>query len=126
MKRLISCSALALLATISVASAESINVLVEGGGESLQKAVAAEFTKESGIEVKFTVVPYQGVFDKLSAEIASGKSSFDVATIDVVWNAKFANSVEDISDLFTPAVVADLPPALLNDAKVGGDRKSVV
>ena len=120
MKRLISCSALALLATISVASAESINVLVEGGGESLQKDVAAQFTKETGIEVKFTVVPYQGVFDKLSAEIASGKSSFDVATIDVVWNAKFANSVEDISDLFTPAVVADLPPALLNDAKVGG------
>ena len=100
--------------------AESINVLVEGGGEQLQKDIATQFTKETGIDVKFTVVPYQGVFDKLSASIASGKSDYDVATIDVVWNAKFADKVENLDSLFTPAVVADIPPALLADAKFGG------
>ena len=113
-------SALAFMAASTSLHAESINVLVEGGGEQLQKDVAAQFTKDTGIDVKFTVVPYQGVFDKLSASIASGKSDYDVATIDVVWNAKFADKVENLDSLFTPAVVADLPPSLLADAKFGG------
>ncbi|CAN7593151.1 sugar ABC transporter substrate-binding protein [Pararhizobium sp. LjRoot235] len=119
MKKLLSASALALVFMAASARAETINILVEGGGEMLQKAVAEKFTAETGIQVNFTVVPYQGVFDKFSAEIASGSSSFDVVTIDVVWNAKFASHVEDLSPLFTDAVRADLPPALLADAKVG-------
>ncbi|EGE56897.1 UNVERIFIED_ORG: ABC-type glycerol-3-phosphate transport system substrate-binding protein [Rhizobium esperanzae] len=119
MKKLLGASALALIFMAAAAKAETINILVEGGGEMLQKAVAEKFTKETGIEVKFTVVPYQGVFDKFSAEIASGSSAFDVVTIDVVWNAKFANHVEDLSPLFSDTVRKDLPPALLADAKVG-------
>ncbi|MBX5184709.1 sugar ABC transporter substrate-binding protein [Rhizobium sp. NZLR3b] len=120
MKYLLSASALALIFMAAPMQAETINVLVEGGGEMLQKAVAEKFTAETGIEVKFSVVPYQGVFDKFSAEIASGSSAFDVVAIDVVWNAKFAGHVEDLSPLFTEAVRKDLPPALLADAKVGG------
>ncbi|MCA1490600.1 sugar ABC transporter substrate-binding protein [Ensifer sp. NBAIM29] len=120
MKNLLSASALALIFMAAPANAETINILVEGGGEMLQKTVAEKFTAETGIEVKFTVVPYQGVFDKFSAEIASGSSAFDVVTIDVVWNAKFASHVEDLSPLFTDAVRKDLPPALLADAEVGG------
>lgn len=97
-----------------------INVLVEGGGLQLQKDMAAKFTEETGIKVNFAEVPYQGVFDKLTAEIASGNSNYDVATIDVVWNAAFADHVEDLSDLFTDEVKNDLPKALLADAKVNG------
>jgi ABC-type glycerol-3-phosphate transport system substrate-binding protein len=111
-------AALALMT--ATAHAQAISVLVEGGGHSLQQAAADAFTKETGIEVNFVEVPYQGVYDKLSAEIASGTSNFDVATIDVVWNAAFADHVEDLSDLFTDAVRADLPPALVADATVGG------
>ena len=111
-------AALALMT--ATAHAQAISVLVEGGGHSLQKAAAEAFTQETGIEVTFVEVPYQGVYDKLSAEIASGTSNFDVATIDVVWNAAFADHVEDLSDLFTDAVRADLPPALVADATVGG------
>ncbi len=119
MKKLLCASALSLVFMVATANAETINILVEGGGEMLQKSVAERFTAETGIEVKFTVVPYQGVFDKFSAEIASGSSAFDVVTIDVVWNAKFAGHLEDLSALFTDAVRADLAPALLADAKVG-------
>lgn len=119
MKKLLCASALSLVLMAATASAETINILVESGGEMLQKSVAEKFTAETGIDVNFTVVPYQGVFDKFSAEIASGSSSFDVVTIDVVWNAKFASHVEEISALFTDSVRADLPPALLEDAKVG-------
>lgn len=118
-KTLFSTVAALCLAT-SAAHAEAITVLVEGGGHSLQQAAAEAFTKETGIEVNFVEVPYQGVFDKLTAEIASGTSNYDVATIDVVWNAAFAGHVEDLSDLFTDAVKADIPPALLADANVGG------
>jgi len=120
MNKTLLCAVAALSLTTSLAQAESINVLVEGGGHSLQQAAADAFTKETGITVSFVEVPYQGVYDKLSAEIASGTSNFDVATIDVVWNAAFAGHVEDLGDLFTDAVKADLPPALLADAKVGG------
>lgn len=118
-KTLFSAVAALCLAT-SAAHAEAITVLVEGGGHSLQQAAAAAFTKETGIEVNFVEVPYQGVFDKLTAEIASGTSNYDVATIDVVWNAAFASHVEDLSDLFTDAVKADIPPALFADTNVGG------
>jgi ABC-type glycerol-3-phosphate transport system substrate-binding protein len=120
MKKLMSTSLVALVSTGFAAQAESINILVEGGGKMLQEAVAEKFTEETGIEVVFTEVPYQGVFDKLSAEIASGSSNFDIATIDVVWNANFAPHVDDLSGLFTDEVRADLPSALVEDAKVDG------
>ena len=114
------CTVAALCLATTAAHAEAINVLVEGGGHSLQQAAADAFTKETGITVNFVEVPYQGVFDKLTAEIASGTSNYDVATIDVVWNAAFASHVEDLSDLFTDQLKADIPPALLADATVGG------
>ncbi len=120
MNKTLLCAVAALSLAASAAQAESITVLVEGGGHSLQQAAADAFTKETGIEVNFVEVPYQGVYDKLTAEIASGTSNYDVATIDVVWNAAFASHVEDLSDLFTDAVKADLPPALVADANVGG------
>lgn len=120
MKKLLLSSVAALVCVTAAAQAESITVLVEGGGLQLQRAMAEQFTAETGIEVTFVEVPYQGVFDRLSAEIASGTSGFDVATIDVVWNAAFADHVEDLSDLFTDEVRADLPQALIDDANVGG------
>ncbi|TCT33053.1 extracellular solute-binding protein [Martelella mediterranea] len=113
-------AALAVVTAASAAQAETINVLVENGGEMMQKAIAEQFTASTGIDVNFVVVPYQGVFDKLSAEIASGNSNYDVATIDVVWTAKFAPYVEDISALFTDDVKSDMAPALLADAQFEG------
>lgn len=110
-------TAASLMATTAFAD---ITVLVEGGGLQLQKPIAEQFTAETGIKVNFVEVPYQGVFDKLASEIASGSSSYDVATIDVVWNAAFADYVEDLSDLFTDDVKADIPQALLADAQVNG------
>jgi ABC-type glycerol-3-phosphate transport system substrate-binding protein len=115
-------SALALATSLAgtPAFAQSINILVEGGGEQLQKAIAEKFTAETGITVNFTVVPYAGVYDKLSAEVASGTSNYDVATIDVIWMARFAEFAESLDDLFTDELKADLPPALLADAQVDG------
>ena len=104
----------------SAASAQSLNILVESGGEQLQQAIADKFTAETGIEVKFTTVPYAGVFEKLTAEIASGQSNYDIATIDVIWMPNFAEFAEPLDDLFTDAVKADLARSLLNDAQIDG------
>jgi ABC-type glycerol-3-phosphate transport system substrate-binding protein len=58
-KRFLGASLVALsLTTGAVHAADTINVLVESGGESLQKAIAAQFTKDTGINVNFVVVPY--------------------------------------------------------------------
>ena len=120
-KSLLGASALALmLAAGPAAAADTINVLVEAGGESLQKPIAEQFTKDTGINVNFVVVPYTGVYDKLSAEFAAGTSNYDVATIDVIWMAKFADLAEPLDALFTDQVKGDLPPALLADSKVNG------
>ena len=59
MKKLLGASALALVFMAASAKAETINILVEGGGEMLQKAVAEKFSAETGIKVNFTVVPYR-------------------------------------------------------------------
>jgi len=120
MNKLLYMTALAAVIASPALSAEQINVLVEGGGEMLQKAVAAKFTAETGIEVKFTVVPYAGVFEKLSAEIASGSSNYDIATIDEIWMAKFAKFAEPLDDLFPDSVVNDIPEALLSDIMLSG------
>ena len=120
-KTVLGASLAALLLTAgAVRAADTINVLVESGGESLQKAIAAQFTKDTGINVNFVVVPYAGVYDKLSAEVAAGTSNYDVATIDVIWMAKFADFAEPLDALFTDKVKADLAPALLADSEVNG------
>ena len=120
-KSLLGASALALmLAAGPSLAADTINVLVEAGGESLQKSIAEQFTKDTGITVNFVVVPYAGVFDKLSAEFAAGTSNYDVATIDVIWMAKFADLAEPLDALFTDQVKGDLAPALLADSEVNG------
>jgi len=122
-KSLLGASALALLLAVGPAlAADTINVLVEAGGESLQKPIAEQFTKDTGINVNFVVVPYTGVYDKLSAEFAAGTSNYDVATIDVIWMAKFADLAEPLDALFTDQVKNDLAPALLADSQVNGKR----
>lgn len=120
LKSFVSALALAISLAGTPALAQTINILVEGGGEQLQQAIAEKFTAETGIAVNFTVVPYAGVYDKLSAEVASGTSNYDVATIDVIWMAKFAEFAESLDDLFTDELKADLPAALLADAQFGG------
>src|SRR5258708_10055622 len=98
----------------------TINVLVEGGGYGSQIAIAKAFEIVTGNKVNFVQVDYQGVYDKLSAEVASKSGAFDVATIDEVWISAFAKSVVPLDSLFTSAVKSDLFPSLVSDANQGG------
>ena len=110
--------ALVGLLPLSGASAQdpvTLTVLVEGGGISLQLAAAQLFEEQTGHTVEFVEVPYPSVFESLAAEMAVGGSSYDVATIDVVWIPAFADFAEPLDELFTDDVVADIFPSLLAD-----------
>ncbi|MCY4010199.1 MAG: extracellular solute-binding protein [Chloroflexi bacterium] len=98
----------------------TLTVLVEIGGLSLQKAAAQLFEEQTGHTVEIVEVPYASVLESLSAEMAVGGSSYDVATIDVIWIPAFADFAESLDDLFTDEVKADLVPALLADSLWNG------
>lgn len=100
--------------------AESLTVLVEGGGKAELEPVAAKFTEETGTEVTFVELPYDGLYDRLSTELASGNVSFDVAALDAIWLRAFADGVSPLDDLFTQDVQDDTFPALLQEAQVDG------
>lgn len=101
-------------------SSHALTVLVEGGGKAELEPVAAAFTEETGTEVTFVELPYDGLYDRLSSELSSGNVSFDVAALDAIWLTAFADGVESLDDLMTDEVQADLYPALLEEAQVDG------
>ena len=63
--------------------ANSINVLMVNNPQmvDLQKLTAANFTKQTGIRVNFTVLPENDVRDKISQEFSSQAGQYDVASL---------------------------------------------
>ncbi len=82
---------------------ESITVLVESGSpaEALARETAEDFEAETGYEVIIDAVAYTGMYDKLSTEIKAKQAVHDVATMDVVWLAAFADAIEPVNDADT-------------------------
>jgi sorbitol/mannitol transport system substrate-binding protein len=62
---------------------KSINVIMVNNPQmvDLQKLTAANFTKDTGIKVNYTVLPENDVRDKISQEFASQAGKYDVASI---------------------------------------------
>ncbi|MGZ8690975.1 MAG: ABC transporter substrate-binding protein, partial [Aeromicrobium sp.] len=98
--------------------ADTVTVLVEGGGKAELEPVAEAFTEETGTKVSLVELPYDGLYDRLSSEFSSGSVSFDVAALDAIWLRGFADGVEPLDDMFTDEVQADLFPALVEEAQV--------
>jgi multiple sugar transport system substrate-binding protein len=113
-------AATATSGTGAAPTGQTINVLVEGGGHSLQQPIADLWQKQTGNKVNFIEVPYQQVYDKLSAEMAAGGSSYDVATLDVIWLSHFSQFAEPLDSMFTADVKQDLFPSLVQDAQSNG------
>jgi polyol transport system substrate-binding protein len=63
--------------------ADSINVLMVNNPQmiDLQRLTAANFTKQTGITVNFTVLPENDVRDKISQEFSSQAGQYDVASL---------------------------------------------
>jgi ABC-type glycerol-3-phosphate transport system substrate-binding protein len=122
------CSAVAIAATgcgagaptSSSASGNTINVLVEAGGHAELTGIAEQCKKDTGVNVNFVELPYDGLFNRLSSEFSSGNVSFDVAAMDSVWLPNFKDAVQPIDDLFTDDVKKDIFPSLVKEANVDG------
>ncbi len=63
--------------------ADSINVLMVNNPQmiDLQRLTADHFTRETGIDVNFTVLPENDVRDKISQEFSSQAGQYDVASL---------------------------------------------
>lgn len=105
----------------STASADgkSITVLVESGSpaEALANDTAAAFEEETGCKVIVDAVAYTGMYDKLSTEIKAGQAAHDVACMDFVWLAAFADAIEPMNDVDT----SDFLPTLQESGTVDGN-----
>jgi multiple sugar transport system substrate-binding protein len=75
------------------ADSKSITVGIEAGspqGEYFQKA-GPEFTKATGIKVKFLAVPHDNMHQKFLTDAVSGTGAYDVLTVDEGWMPEFAS-----------------------------------
>lgn len=103
----------------SKAAGSSITVLVESGSpaEALANATAADFESETGCKVIVDAVAYTGMYDKISSEIRANQAAHDVACLDVVWLAAFADAIEPLNGADT----SDFLPTLEESGTIDGN-----
>lgn len=101
-------------------SADSLTVLVEGGGLAELQPIADLYEEETGIAITLVELPYDGLYDRIQTELGSGAVSFDIAALDAIWLSAFADGVEPLDELFTDEVKSDLFPGLVAEAQVDG------
>ena len=112
--------------------ADSINVLMVNNPQmiDLERLTAANFTKQTGISVNYTVLPENDVRDKISQEFSSQAGQYDVASLSNFEIPIYAKS-HWIAPL-DPYIAADsgfdqadiLPPmtkSLSSDGKIYGE-----
>ena len=74
-----------------------------------------QFEEETGIEVELINMGWDNVADRVTAEMTSGGSSYDVIEFDNSWVAKFGTNewLEPLDDYITPEMKEGIVPALL-------------
>ncbi|MFF5290999.1 ABC transporter substrate-binding protein [Paractinoplanes globisporus] len=102
------------------AGSKTLTLACEGGGKIELQPIVDKFRQQTGTTVTLVELPYDGLFNRLTSELAGAKASFDICAIDAVWIPLFAGKLAPLDDLFTPAVQADLFPALVKEPQVGG------
>jgi len=55
-------------------------------------AMVPEFTKQTGIKVKWDIIPYESTLQKLTLDFTGGKATYDGVLADVVWIGNFGAS----------------------------------
>jgi ABC-type glycerol-3-phosphate transport system substrate-binding protein len=103
----------------SSGGAKTLTLVCEGGGKIELQPIVDKFHQQTGTTVTLVELPYDGLFNRLTSELA-GTVSFDLCAIDAVWIPLFAGKLAPLDDLFTSAVQADLFPALVKEPQVGG------
>src|SRR5699024_9784378 len=80
---------------------DAITVAVTDGdiGEfNAWEAKSEEFTEETGIDVKFTTIPYDNLLDRITTEGISGDPYFDIVSYVVVMGPSIKQLLVPIAD----------------------------
>jgi sorbitol/mannitol transport system substrate-binding protein len=113
--------------------ANSIDVLMVNNPQmiDLQRLTAANFTKQTGIGVNFTVLPENDVRDKISQEFSSQAGQYDVASlsnfeIPIYAKSKWIAPLDDYVKADTTFNQADILPPMTksltaDDGKLYGE-----
>src|SRR4051794_40957981 len=113
--------------------ANSIDVLMVNNPQmiDLQRLTAANFTKQTGIGVNFTVLPENDVRDKISQEFSSQAGQYDVASlsnfeIPIYAKSKWIAPLDDYIGADTQFNQADILPPMTkslsaDDGKLYGE-----
>jgi len=100
--------------------AKALTLVCEGGGKIELQPIVDKFRQETGTTVTLVELPYEGLFNRLTSELAGDNASFDLCAVDAVWLPLFGSKLAPIDELFTSAVRADLFPTLVKEPQVGG------
>src|SRR4051794_24063325 len=99
--------------------ANSINVLMVNNPQmiDLQKLTEANFTRQTGIGVNFTVLPENDVRDKISQEFSSQAGQYDVASVSnfeipIYAKSKWIAPLGDYAKADTTFNQADILPSM--------------
>src|SRR4051812_8318427 len=99
--------------------ANSINVLMVNNPQmiDLQRLTAANFTRQTGIGVNFTVLPENDVRDKISQEFSSQAGQYDVASlsnfeIPIYAKSKWIAPLDDYTKADATFDQADILPSM--------------
>jgi sorbitol/mannitol transport system substrate-binding protein len=113
--------------------ANSINVLMVNNPQmiDLQRLTEANFTRETGISVNYTVLPENDVRDKISQEFSSQAGQYDVASlsnfeIPIYAKSKWIAPLDDYTKSDTTFDQADILPPMTqsltaDDGKLYGE-----
>ena len=114
MKRVIRIIGVILIVTASTfcfASAETINLLMEGVPDTfIIQDMLPEFEKETGIKVEFEVVNYAQMHAKLLPQLISKEGAYDAIVVDNYWAGEFPAGgwLEPLDDLVKKTPEIDL------------------
>lgn len=92
-----------------------------GNAHRLDRRIAKEFTRKTGIPVRFVPVP-QSASQQLTQDLALleyGSSAVDVFQVDTTWPAIVASYMLDLKDALANEL-SDQQPAFVENATVDG------
>jgi multiple sugar transport system substrate-binding protein len=90
LKKIIALAAILVVAGAGFASAETINLLMEGVPDTfIIQDLLPEFKKATGIDVQFEVVNYAQMHAKLLPQLMSKTGAYDAIVVDNYWAGEF-------------------------------------
>ena len=109
--------------------ATSINVLMVNNPQmaDIQQLTAANFTKDTGITVNYTVLPENQVRDRISTEFSRQAGQYDIATISNYetpfyakngWLASLSSSIDSDQQFDQSDILKPMTESLTYDGKV--------